>query len=344
MRTQRITFLLAGLLFCWVGVMAKYELIVTNPSSVGSCDGSITAKTDGSAAPYTFDWFDSSGNPLPLSVNLSSSPSSPQSTISSLCNLDYKVIITNAYGCATTLYPNLVHLEITVFLEGAYDETLDEMTTILNTDRGLLPGQKPVSGLSIPTPAGQPYQIAPWEYSGIEGENWTSAYYSNEIVDWVLVSVRSGTKKSTELETKAGLLKKTGEVIFMEPFSNLSNITQAYVVVEHRNHLPIMTPTIVNITDNMLVYDFTAGNSYSTGTGAGQQDKNGKWLMISGNGKQSDGTNRYDLNGYDKVPWDNLNGEFGQYFDADYNLDGDVNGNDKIFWSRHSGKFTDIPQ
>jgi len=341
MTVQKITFLLAGLLLCWGSVLAKYELIVNNPSASGVCDGSIIAKTDGNSGPYTFDWFDSSDNPILLSTT---SPGSSQSTISNLCNLNYKVIVTNGYGCATTLYPNLVNLEITVFLEGACEETCDEMTTVLNVDRGLLPGQNPTSGLAIPTPAGQPYQAAPWNYTGIEGENWTSAYYSNEIVDWVLVSVRSGTAKSTELETKAGLLKKTGEVIFMEPFNNLSDFTQAYIVVEHRNHLPIMTPTAVSLSDNKMVYDFTAGNSYTTGTGSGQINKNGKWLMISGNGKQSGGTERYDLNGNDKITWDTQNGKFDQYFDGDFNLDGDVNGQDKIFWGNHNGKFTDVPQ
>ena len=55
-----------------------------------------------------------------------------------------------------------------VFLEGAYDVDAGLMTTELNR-LGYLPGQRPSTFFGVATPAGQPYNQAPWFYNGSEG-------------------------------------------------------------------------------------------------------------------------------------------------------------------------------
>ncbi len=59
-----------------------------------------------------------------------------------------------------------IDIELYAHLEGAFDVTTGEMTTMLNTQRGMLPGQTPVSALATPTVSGQPYGVAPWNYLG----------------------------------------------------------------------------------------------------------------------------------------------------------------------------------
>jgi len=98
----------------------------------------------------------------------------------SLCNTETVAIV---------IEPDCVDIELYAWLEGAYDPTLGEMTTQLSNVRKLLPGQTPASNLATPTPAGQPYSIAPWNYVGTEGTDWTDADYTGEETDWVLVSL-----------------------------------------------------------------------------------------------------------------------------------------------------------
>lgn len=324
MRTQRITFLLAGLLFCWGSVLAKYAI------EIGG-NGTLTAIADGNTGPYTFEWRDGNNNPL-------NPDDDTVSELTGLSNGTYYLSIFNGFGCETILEATLglIVVDIKVFLEGAYDKDIIEMTTILNTERRLLPGQTPESNLAMATPAGQPYAVSPWSYTGTEGSNWTDVDYSSDIVDWVLVSVRSGTAKSTKLESKAGLVKKDGSVFFPEAFSNLSDIQAGYIVVEHRNHLPVMTPMAIGISNNLMSYDFTARDSYVTPTDFGQKDINGIWVMYAGDIDKS-GSSRDDISGQDKGAWSSLNGNFNQYANEDLNFDGDINGLDKAIWSYNAG-------
>jgi len=238
---------------------------------------------------------------------------------------------------------SLTNLNIKIYLEGPYNEGADEHTTELSTVRKLLPGQTPTSNLAIPTPAGQPYNTAPWNYTGTEGNGFTDADYTTNDVDWVLVSLRSSEKLSDEKFRAAGILQKNGTIRFLEDLCLTDPaITSYYIVVEHRNHLPVMTPTIRQISNNELVYDFTVQNSFSV-TGAGQKQlDNGKWAAFAGNVLQiSTGIDinehRDDITGQDKAEWLIDNGVFDIYLLGDMNLDGDVNGQDKTLWFENNG-------
>ena len=148
-----------------------------------------------------------------------------------------------------------------VMLEGAYDETLGEMRTTLNTERGLLPGQIPVNNLVSPTPAGQPYHLAPWNYMGTEGANWTDADYSADVVDWVLVSARTDIARNTEIERTAALLLKDGTIQFADRCA-LANVDgTVHFVVEHRNHMGIMTAQNLDIDNKSVTFDFSQNDT-----------------------------------------------------------------------------------
>ncbi len=237
-------------------------------------------------------------------------------------------------------------LNISAILQGAYLTSTSEMTTALSKDRRILPGQNPVSNLVSPTPAGQPYSIAPWNYNGIEGRDFTDSDYSGNEVDWVLVSLRTDIQKADEVAIAAGLLMKDGTIKFpAECHIRTDEAGPFYIVIEHRNHVGIMSPQPVGMTDRKIHFDFTAQDSYKDATSFGQyQTPDGVWVMIAGDMAQIQDLQSYDVNGQDKIIWEDGNGHFDVYRASDANLDGDTNGLDKLYWEMNNGKSSRVPR
>ena len=235
-------------------------------------------------------------------------------------------------------------VELYAFLEGTYDSLNNEMTTILN-EQGLLPGQTPLSPLAIPTPAGQPYNATPWNYTGTEGADWTDADYAESVVDWVLLSFRAGTAKNTELAQVAGLLHKDGRIEVFDQciFDTSMDLSSAHVVIEHRNHMGVMTPVSASMSAGKLEHDFRAKDSFRDATGFGQKQITGAWVMYAGDIDQSD-TPSYDITASDKFDWIDDNGKFNFYLNTDVNLDSDVNGADKGYWYENNGISSRVPK
>ncbi len=248
-----------------------------------------------------------------------------------------------------TVNADCVDIQLYALLQGAYDEATVGMQTMLNTQRGLLPGQTPTSNLVSPTPAGQPYNAPPWNYTGTEGETWTDAEYEAypvDVVDWILVSYRTEISPDTELAEGAGLLHQDGSISFPNRciLPATSGLDSVYIIIEHRTHIGIMTPVKIPIVDNVLSYDFRLEDSYKDATSFGQKQlPSGEWGMYSGDGDQSDFPS-YDISGPDKVLWFLTNGVFDTYLPADYNMDGDISGADKVIWSENNGISSRIPK
>jgi len=246
--------------------------------------------------------------------------------------------------CPTVDGNTPIKVELHAWLEGSYDPSIREMTTTLST-RGLLPGQTPISILATPTPAGQPYLNAPWNYTGTEGTNWNDTNYSNIESDWVLVSFRTGTAKSTEVGMTAAMLNRDGSIHFPDRCALPTGNTPLYVVIEHRNHIGIMSPQAIDIQDNVLKYDFRRGDSFKDVTSFGQKQlPTGEWVMIAGDGNQIVDIFSYDITGTDKALWFDNNGVFDHYLPADFNMDGDVNGQDKALWFDNNGISSRVPK
>ncbi len=237
-----------------------------------------------------------------------------------------------------------IDIELYAFLEGALDVTTGEMTTALNTERSILPGQTPVSPLATANPAGQPYSIAPWNYSGTEGQGWTDANYTDLEVDWVMVSFRTGIASNTEIARTAALLNKDGTVNFVDRCVLVPPLSSTYIVLEHRNHVGVMSQQAVDINNGYLFYDFRAADSYRDATSVGQkQIPNGKWCLYAGDGDPNDAPS-FDINGADKTIWFENNGIFDSYIGPDFNFDGDVNGKDKAIWEINNGISSRVPK
>ena len=238
-----------------------------------------------------------------------------------------------------------VELQLNVWLEGAFDPSQGEMSTVLVASRRLLPGQTPISNLVNPTPSGQPYSGTPWNYTGTEGAGWTDSAYTGDETDWVLVSFRTDIQKSTEVAMTAGLLKRDGSISFPDDCALSSSIVSSlYIVIEHRNHMAVMTSQPIDVISNTLTYDFRLADSYREQTSFGQkQIPTGEWVMFAGDADQSD-VQSYDVNASDKTLWFNNHGIFDSYLSPDFNLDADVNALDKIFWEENNGISSRVPK
>ncbi len=237
-----------------------------------------------------------------------------------------------------------VTLNIQLWLEGVYSTTTNDMSGASLYDLGLLPGQTPSNPLFTPTPAGQPYSIAPWNYSGMEGTNWEDSNYTNDVVDWVLISLRSSPAKTEEFYQGVGVLKTSGmvELISDMPLTP-AEVNNAYIYVSHRNHLSIISDGPVQLDADLetLSYDFRTQNSLVNG-GFGQKElTTGVWALYTGDILKTNAGNA-DINSNDKQFWSQNNGLFGLNVASDLDMDGDVSASDNVLWSRNNGIFSTV--
>jgi hypothetical protein len=291
-------------------------------------------------------------------------------TVSDLCG--------NTSTCSATVtvefcYDTCLTVNSWVYIEGAAANpnglptyTIPMRTTLNNLH--LLPGQTlvdPFFGIKYTLP-GQPYNIAPWNYMGTEGDmfdsggdpNMGDAGYPPTVVDWVLVSLRDNAEgMGGPLCQAAALLHKNGRIEFVEDFDccGVNLLDSLYVVIEHRNHLIVMShnrvPIVPGIDSSTITYDFRNKQSYLDdpfmfGIFAQQKEiLTGVYAMFAANGNQTLSLQSdTDINFDDRTFWEAQNGQLGEYRIGDYNLNGDTNFNDRVVWERNNGRFTSVPR
>lgn len=123
-----------------------------------------------------------------------------------------------------------LQLDLTVLLEGPYNSG-DMNTSLLDQE-------------SIPND--QPFNVSPWNYKGTENVDPIPA----NIVDWVLVELRTAEAASSMVKQVPAFVDKDGNVVNLDGVSSLKiNHSDGvyYIVVYHRNHLPIMTQDMVHL-------------------------------------------------------------------------------------------------
>ncbi len=273
-----------------------------------------------------------------------------------------------------TVYNLCVDWNLFVYLEGslvipqtgAYQAP--PMRTTLNSSF-LLPGQFQANifggGGVFTQPlgtSGQVYNIAPWNYSGSEGNAFNSgsnpanasAGYAPQVVDWVLVSLRRSPENGAEkICQRAGLLYSDGRIVFAAGTNccALDPTESFYVVIEHRNHLIVMSHAAVPVVNGALNYDFRNKQSYlvdplNIGTYFGQTEVSpGVFAMHAGNGEQVLNANDdVDINAADIAKWINNGAQQRTYNILDFNMDGEVSSLDFDLWERNATKFSSVPR
>ncbi|MCB0805124.1 MAG: lamin tail domain-containing protein [Bacteroidales bacterium] len=220
-------------------------------------------------------------------------------------------------------------INIKVFLEGPFDGS--------NMQTGL-------SQLST-FPSTQPYNTAPWNYLGSESFSGSTPL---DVVDWLLIEIRdaeniSSATSSAIVAQKAVLLKETGNIVSSSDFGipefNFNIVNQLFLVVYHRNSLPVISSSPLVESSGVYSWDFT--------TGAGQAYNNGQKELAPGifgmYAGDCDGDGTIQSSDISDV-WQNEAATKG-YLPADVNMDAEVNNIDKNdFWYPNLGEGSQIPE
>ncbi|MCD4736756.1 MAG: LamG domain-containing protein, partial [Bacteroidales bacterium] len=222
-----------------------------------------------------------------------------------------------------------ISIDLTVFLEGPFNGT--DMNTDLN------PADIPFS---------QPYNIAPWNYTGTET---VAAIPNADVVDWVLVELRDTTEASlatsqTIIAQQAAFLLNDGSIVGLDGSTilsfNNSIIHSLFAVIWHRNSIGIMSAFPLIETGGTYKYDFTTSSGQVYGGGnAHKEIATGIWGMTGADGN-ADG----QINNGDKIDvWSPQAGS-GGYLSGDFNLDSQVNNGDKNdIWIPNTGSGGQVP-
>lgn len=154
---------------------------------------------------------------------------------------------------------NITLVDIGIYLEGPYRESLGAMHTELNDlDMDIIAVR-------------QPYQNEPYNYGGGE----IVSLIPEEMVDWVLVEARvgepqlTGEKGTFTVESKAGLLMSDGTILGPDgnlplQFFYLEDSTEYYFCIRHRNHLDVLSAQPVLYSDT-ITYDFRMSDETAFG-------------------------------------------------------------------------------
>lgn len=234
-----------------------------------------------------------------------------------------------------------VTIEVYAYLEGAYDPDQGLMRNKLNS-LGYLPGQQPKAFFAKRTSAGQPYAVSPWLYSGKEGaakEN-IPYQYPLDAVDWVLVSLRETPAASSEVYRATAFLLNDGRVV-MAPESKDCVVNTAhsyYIVIEHRNHLAVMSDGPVPVEGGALYFDFTSESSYQDGQ---KMLDAGVYAMYAGDINHD---NHAVIDEGDIQLWKEANGQNSSYYGMDLDLSGDVSIADQTFIYANMGIKSTVPR
>jgi hypothetical protein len=339
--TEDISGLVAGTYNVTVtdarGCVGTVSVIVLQPAAIalnavvtdacaGGNSGAIQLNVVGGTSPFTYRW----------------SNNATTKNIGSLAPGAYTVTVTDSKGCVATntfsvgsnVNCRTMEFTIDVFLEGPFEPSNMLMQNKLRTQCNTVP-------------LFQPYNSPTMGYNGTE----SVANLGTDVVDWVLVSFRSNTDRNSEIYKVAGLLSRngkvrtiTGDTIFQ---LNSSPTDSLYVVIEHRNHMGVMTPVKMcpdHATNGVICVDFTHMQSFVTGTPAtagqkvlGTDSRGAVYGMHSG-----DGDCNFDINSSDFVPFGTDFNKFDIYSPGDFNMDCDCNSNDLPKWLGNFNQFSGV--
>ena len=170
----------------------------------------------------------------------------------------------------------------------------------------------------------QPYNTAPWNYAGTE----TLSTSHPNIVDWVLIELRDSNDPTIVLAQQAALLLLDGNIVSTDwlgdnnliytKWYNLSGNDSYYIVVQHRNHLAIISQAPQAIPGTNLI-DFSNPNLVMDGIEQLKDMGDGYYALRSGDFNGDGVITVADFNAYR-----NETAEINQYLYGDFNLDGHV--------------------
>ncbi len=166
-----------------------------------------------------------------------------------------------------------------VFLQGAYNPSTGQMSTLLNS-----------SGVLQNYASSHPYSNSIFNHSGAESVGGGFFAAHPDIVDWVLVELRNSSSPSTIVASRAAFLRADGLIV--ETDGSTTRILFPgvpvggyYVVVKHRNHLAIRSSQVIDFGSSSGHFDFTTSgyNCYQNMGYFSSVHMGNAWTMRGGN-------------------------------------------------------------
>lgn len=269
-----------------------------------------------------------------MRIELTADPSSDYNfdqwsgDLSSTINPD--TVILNDNKTVTALFSkgidsSSVRVRVKVFLEGPFQT--DTMRTNLANQSAL--------------PLNQPFNASPWNYDGTE----SVTAMADNVVDWILVKLRTNSSANSEVAGIAALLTSDGDIMRADSAAALKfngySSGNYYIAVYHRNHLPIMSPTALFLSSTTSDYDFTSSQTSAYGPTPMVQLNDSIYGMIAG-----DGNKDFTVDSLDKQQnWRMQNATTWTYDKySDFNLDNSIDVFDlNTIWRKNNGRSTTIP-
>lgn len=199
-----------------------------------------------------------------------------------------------------------------IFLEGAYTGSM--MHDSLRA-KNLIPDEEPYSGLGF---GGFGNICLPPAVKSVTG--------NDAIVDWVFLELRDKNNSATIVQTRTALVQRDGDIVSVFDGTSPVSLSVAddnyFVVIRHRNHFGVMSPTTLTLSETSTVIDFTSGSAFGTNA---QKDLGGGifglWMSDSNASSVIDAADRA------KTWNERTNSDYRQ---SDLNLDGEVDSADRV--------------
>lgn len=306
-----------------VAAFSADNLIPTTSETVTFIDAS-------SNSPTSWQW---TFNPTNISYmdGTSATSKNPHVKFNSSTTYSCTLSVNNSDGSDSEVKTNFisatgVKFEVSVFLAGTYEN--GSMNTTLNSKRFI--------------PMTQPFNSPPWNYDGVDA---VTDAISDEVVDWVLVELRTGFAASTMVARRAGIVKNDGMISRINGRGFYYSDIPAgnyYIVVHHRNHLSVMSAEKVSLNiDSWVHYDFTNSQVKAYGADAMQDLGDGNYGLYSGDGNSDGAITVADIQECWIPQFLNSIDGFQQ---GDFDMDGSVTASDNnIFWLPNNGVKTNVP-
>ena len=206
-----------------------------------------------------------------------------------------------------------VSVKLKILLQGCYSITDGQMSVNLKTENYL--------------PLTSPYCEDLRSVSSIP----------TDISDWVLVQLRTSVDGNAVV-SKSVFLRRDGRIVADDGTTTIvMNAIPGsyYVVIKHRNHLPVMTASMITLSsDTVTLYDFTIGENKCYGTSGVVEVETGIWAMWAGDINQDGMVTTRD---YKRWYESNRVGVTG-YQHCDLNFNASVNQNDYLVWLENANK------
>ena len=233
----------------------------------------------------------------------------------------YDSIYSDDLKRASFVYPpnQQVRVETKIFLEGPFRNT-GNMTNWLNND-SYLPLMSPYGG---------------------ERDFRYATQIPTDIVDWILIEFRK-QPDGEAVAWKTAFLRNDGHIVaddgITEQITVQVNEGSYYLVIHHRNHIPVMSRTALSLQGgNSTLYDFTTDENKFYGGSAGVKElASGVWGMIAGYAVKDGGIYTEDYQKY------KIDQGKESYIVTDFNMDGGVYGEDYTIYQINQGAETEVP-